>query len=141
MKRKTYHIEQEYPMQGDIFYTRVSGSQRAMMFHRQDSRNVWLTDGRRHYRRSPGQVRAIPITPKLLCKLGFAPSPTTERLVLDRVGLHFEAFERADTMHIEITPEGTQRKTIVCCDFVHELQHLKRLRIAGIRLPFRLSEL
>ena len=41
-----------------------------------------------------------------------------------------------ETMHIEITPEGTTQKTLVCCDFVHELQHLKRLRIAGIKLPF-----
>ena len=87
------------------------------------------------------QVQAVRIDEKLLLSLGFrtkeSEGPTREnQLVLDRDHLHFEAYERGDVMHIEITPDGTDQKTYACCDFHHELQHLKRLKIAGIHLPF-----
>ena len=154
MKRKQYRIEEEFPYEGDLFQTKVGSRRRTLRFCRQDGHHVWLTDGRRVYQRRPEQVRAVRIDGGLLCRRGFHPaadpSPARggerlrplhdSRLVLDRGGLHFEAYERSGVMHVEVTPEGGGRRTLVCCDFVHEVQHLKRLRIAGIRLPFRLSD-
>ena len=149
MKRKFYRIEEEYPEVGDLFQTKVGNRYRTWQFYRQDDKAVYLTDGKKIISRKPEEVRAIQITPKLLIRMGFQiPSldpaefqiqqnaMCNQRLVLDRGGLHFEAYERANTMHIEITPKGSTQKTYVCCDFVHELQHLKRLEIAGITLPF-----
>ena len=141
MKRKIYRINEEYPSLGDIFQTKVGANLRMLRFYRMTETTVWLTDGKRLYKRKPQQVQAVRIDEKLLITYGFKPKDTLrpsveKRLQLDRDGLHFEAYERAETMHIEITPEGTTQKTLVCCDFVHELQHLKRLRIAGIKLPF-----
>ena len=141
MKRKIYRINEEYPSPGDIFQTRVGTNLRMLRFYRMTETIVWLTDGKRLYKRKPQQVQAVRIDEKLLLTYGFKAKDTLrpsveKRLQLDRDGLHFEAYERAETMHIEITPEGTTQKTLVCCDFVHELQHLKRLRIAGIHLPF-----
>lgn len=140
MKRKTYRINEEYPSMGDIFQTKVGSKLRLLKFYRQTDTTVWLTDGERLFKRTPDQVQAVRIDRKLLLSHGFKPLETggqswEERLVLDCDGLHIEAYERADTMHIEITPEGSAQKTLVCSDFLHELQHLKRLRIAGITLP------
>jgi len=51
--------------------------------------------------------------------------------------LHLEAYEHTNVMHIEITPEGATKKTYVCCGFLHEIQHLKRLEIDGIQFPLQ----
>ena len=138
MKKKNYRIEDEYPEVGDLFQTKVGNRYRTLQFYRQDDKTVYLSDGKKIISRKPEEVRAIQITPKLLYRLGFYDEGG--RLVLDRGGLHFEAYERANTMHIEITPAGTTQKTYACCDFLHELQHLKRLQIAGIQLPFALKD-
>ena len=138
MKKKFYRIEEEYPEVGDLFEMKVGNRYRTLQFYRKDDKTVYLTDGKKIIRCKPEEVRAIQITPKLLVRMGFYEEGG--RLVLDRGGLHFEAYERANTMHIEITPEGSTQKTYVCCDFVHELQHLKRLEIAGITLPFNLRD-
>lgn len=130
MKRKQYRIEDEFPSVGDVYQTRVDSRLRVLRFFRQDGRQVWLSDGSRLFQRRPEQVKPVRIDHRLLLRLGFQPNGS--RLVLDRSGLHFEAYERADTMHIEITPHGSDQKTYVCCDFIHEVQHLKRLRIAGL---------
>lgn len=130
MKRKQYRIEDEFPSVGDVYQTRVDSRLRVLRFFRQDGRQVWLSDGSRLFQRRPEQVKPVRIDHRLLLRLGFQPNGS--RLVLDRSGLHFEAYERAGTMHIEITPHGSDQKTYVCCDFVHEVQHLKRLRIAGL---------
>lgn len=151
MKRKKYRIEEEFPQTGDLFETKVNGRYRTLQFYRQDDKAVYLTNGKKIISRKPEEVRAIQITPKLLLRMGFQiPSSdpaafqmrqnANDRLVLDRGGLHFEAYERANTMHIEITPAGTTQKTLACCDFIHELQHLKRLQIANIHLPFTLQD-
>ncbi len=55
--------------------------------------------------------------------------------ILDCDNLHFEAYKFGRDLVIVITTEGSSRKTYVSCDFLHELQHLKRLEIAGIKLP------
>ena len=141
MKRKIYRIEEEYPTPGDLYQTRVGSRLRILQFYRMEGRTVWLIDGKRVYQRMAEQVQAVRIDEKLLLSLGFrtkeSEGPTREnQLVLDRDHLHFEAYERGDVMHIEITPDGTNQKTYACCDFLHELQHLKRLKIAGIQLPF-----
>lgn len=138
MKRKKYRIEEEFPQTGDLFETKVNGRYRTLQFYRQDDKAVYLTNGKKIIIRKPEEVRAIQITPKLLRRVGFYDA--NDRLVLDRGGLHFEAYERANTMHIEITPEGTTQKTLACCDFIHEIQHLKRLQIANIHLPFTLKD-
>lgn len=123
---------------GDLFQTKVGGRNRPVQFFRRDKKTIYLFYGKKIITRKAEEVRAIQITPKLLYRLGF--NNVGERLMLDRKGLHFEAYERANIMHIAITPEGETRKTLVCCDFVHELQHLKRLQIAGITLPFTLND-
>ena len=138
MKRKKYRIEEEFPQTGYLFETKVNGRYRTLQFYRQDDKAVYLTNGKKIISRKPEEVRAIQITPKLLYRLGFYDEG--DRQILDRKGLHFEAYERANTMHIEITPEGTTQKTLACCDFIHELQHLKRLQIANIHLPFTLRD-
>ena len=140
MKRKTYRIEEEYPSPGDLFQTKVGSRLRILQFYRMEGNTVLLSDGKRLYRRKSELVQAVRINEKLLLNLGFitgTPNKISkeERLVHNCNGFHFEAYNRADVMHIEITPEGTSQKTLVCCDFLHELQHLKRLQIAGIDLP------
>ena len=153
MKKKMYRIEEEFPYMGDLFQTKVGGRLRPVQFFRRDRKTVYLFYGKKIISRKAEEVKAIQITQKLLFKMGFqipSSDPAAfqmrqntkgdQRLILDRGGMHFEAYEGANVMHIEIYPEGETRKTIVCCDFVHELQHLKRLQIAGITLPFTLND-
>lgn len=133
MKRKIYRIQEEYPSTGDLFQTRVNSNKRILQFYRMDGKTVWLTDGKRVFKRKPEEVQAVRIDKKLLLNIGFHADG--ERYIMDCDHLHFEAYEWANTMNIVITPEGASRKTFVCCDFLHEIQHLKRLEIAGIKLP------
>ena len=98
-----------------------------------NSKTVWLTDGKRVYERKPEEVQAVRINKKLLLNIGFRADG--ERYMFDCDNLHFEAYKQGSDMVIVITTEGESRKTYVCCDFLHELQHLKRLEIAGIKLP------
>lgn len=133
MKRKIYRIQEEYPSTGDLFQTRVNSNKRILQFYRMDGKTVWLTDGKRVFKRKPEEVQAVRIDKKLLLNIGFRADG--ERYILDCDHLHFEAYEWANTMKLVITPEGASRKTFVCCDFLHEVQHLKRLEIAGIKLP------
>ena len=154
MKKKTYRIEEEFPNMGDLFQTKVGGRLRPVQFYRRVRKTVYLFYGKKIISRKAEEVKAIQITQKLLFEMGFQiPSSDpaafqmrqntkgNQRLVLDRGGMHFEAYEGANVMNIEIYPEGETRKTIVCCDFVHELQHLKRLKIANIILPFTIDDL
>lgn len=133
MKRKIYRIQEEYPSVGDLFQTRVNSRNRILQFYRMNSKTVWLTDGKRVYERKPEEVQAVRIDKKLLLNIGFRADG--ERYVFDCDNLHFEAYKQSSDMVIVITTEGESRKTYVCCDFLHELQHLKRLEIAGIKLP------
>ena len=133
MKRKIYRIQEEYPSTGDLFQTRVNSNKRILQFYRMDGKTVWLTDGKRVFKRKPEEVQAVRIDKKLLLNIGFHADG--KRYIMDCDHLHFEAYEWANTMNIVITPEGDSRKTFVCCDFLHEIQHLKRLEIAGIKLP------
>ena len=133
MKRKIYRIQEEYPSVGDLFQTRVNSRNRILQFYRMNSNTVWLTDGKRVYERKPEEVQAVRIDKKLLLNIGFRADG--ERYVFDCDNLHFEAYEWCNDMNIVITTEGSSRKTYVCCDFLHEIQHLKRLEIAGIKLP------
>jgi hypothetical protein len=133
MKRKIYRIQEEFPSIGDLFQTRVNSRNRILQFYRMNSKTVWLTDGKRVYERKPEEVRAVRIDKKLLLNIGFRADG--ERYVFDCDNLHFEAYKQGSDMVIVITTEGESRKTYVCCDFLHELQHLKRLEIAGIKLP------
>ena len=130
MKRKTYRIEEEYPSPGDLFQTKVGSRLRILQFYRMEGNTVLLSDGKRLYRRKSELVQAVRINEKLLLNLGFITGTPNriskeERLVHNCNGFHFEAYNRADVMHIEITPEGTSQKTLVCCDFLHELFVLK----------------
>jgi hypothetical protein len=133
MKRKIYRIQEEFPSIGDLFQTRVNSRNRILQFYRMNSKTVWLTDGKRVYERKPEEVQAVRINKKLLLNIGFRADG--ERYVFDCDNLHFEAYKQGSDMVIVITTEGESRKTYVCCDFLHELQHLKRLEIAGIKLP------
>ena len=133
MKRKIYRIQEEYPSTGDLFQTRVNSRKRILQFYRMNSNTVWLTDGKRVFKRKPEEVQAVRIDKKLLLNIGFHADG--ERYILDYDHLHFEAYEWCDVINIVITTEGSSRKTYVCCDFLHEVQHLKRLEIAGIKLP------
>lgn len=133
MKRKIYRIQEEYPSVGDLFQTRVNSRNRILQFYRMNSNTVWLTDGKRVYERKPEEVKAVRIDKKLLLNIGFRADG--ERYILDCDNLHFEAYKFGRDLVIVITTEGSSRKTYVSCDFLHELQHLKRLEIAGIKLP------
>ena len=133
MKRKIYRIQEEFPSIGDLFQTRVNSRNRILQFYRMNSKTVWLTDGKRVYERKPEEVQAVRINKKLLLNIGFRADG--ERYMFDCDNLHFEAYKQGSDMVIVITTEGESRKTYVCCDFLHELQHLKRLEIAGIKLP------
>ena len=133
MKRKIYRIQEEFPSIGDLFQTRVNSRNRILQFYRMNSKTVWLTDGKRVYERKPEEVKAVRINKKLLLNIGFRADG--ERYMFDCDNLHFEAYKQGGDMVIVITTEGESRKTYVCCDFLHELQHLKRLEIAGIKLP------
>ena len=133
MKRKIYRIQEEFPSIGDLFQTRVNSRNRILQFYRMNSKTVWLTDGKRVYERKPEEVQAVRINKKLLLNIGFRADG--ERYMFDCDNLHFEAYKQGSDMIIVITTEGESRKTYVCCDFLHELQHLKRLEIAGIKLP------
>ena len=133
MKRKIYRIQEEFPSVGDLFQTRVNSRNRILQFYRMNKNAVWLTDGKRVYERKPEEVKAVRIDKKLLLNIGFRADG--ERYILDCDNLHFEAYKWGSVMAIIITTEGSLRKTYVCCDFLHELQHLKRLEIAGIKLP------
>ena len=139
MKKKMYRIDEEFPYMGDLFQTKVGGRLRPVQFFRRVRKTVYLFYGKKIISRKAEEVKAIRITPKLLYRLGFYDEG--DRLILDRKGLHFEAYESANAMQIEITPKGETRKTLVCCDFVHELQHLKRLKIDNIALPFTIDNL
>lgn len=132
MKRKIYRIQEEFPSIGDLFQTRVNSRNRILQFYRMNSKTVWLTDGKRVYERKPEEVQAVRIN-KMLLNIGFRADG--ERYMFDCDNLHFEAYKQGSDMVIVITTEGESRKTYVCCDFLHELQHLKRLEIAGIKLP------
>lgn len=133
MKRKIYRIQEEFPSIGDLFQTRVNSRNRILQFYRMNSKTVWLTDGKHVYERKPEEVKAVRINKKLLLNIGFRADG--ERYMFDCDNLHFEAYKQGSDMVIVITTEGESRKTYVCCDFLHELQHLKRLEIAGIKLP------
>lgn len=133
MKRKIYRIQEEFPSIGDLFQTRVNSRNRILQFYRMNSKTVWLTDGKRVYERKPEEVQAVRINKKMLLNIGFRADG--ERYMFDCDNLHFEAYKQGSDMVIVITTEGESRKTYVCCDFLHELQHLKRLEIAGIKLP------
>ena len=133
MKRKIYRIQEEFPSIGDLFQTRVNSRNRILQFYRMNSKTVWLTDGKRVYERKPEEVQAVRINKKLMLNIGFRADG--ERYMFDCDNLHFEAYKQGSDMVIVITTEGESRKTYVCCDFLHELQHLKRLEIAGIKLP------
>lgn len=133
MKRKIYRIQEEFPSIGDLFQTRVNSRNRILQFYRMNSKTVWLTDGKRVYERKPEEVQAVRINKKLLLNIGFRADG--ERYMFDCDNLHFEAYKQGSDMVIVITTEGESRKTYVCCDFLHEVQHLKRLEIAGIKLP------
>lgn len=133
MKRKIYRIQEEFPSIGDLFQTRVNSRNRILQFYRMNSKTVWLTDGKRVYERKPEEVKAVRINKKLLLNIGFRADG--ERYMFDCDNLHFEAYKQGSDMVIVITTEGESRKTYVCCDFLHELQHLKRIEIAGIKLP------
>lgn len=133
MKRKIYRIQEEFPSIGDLFQTRVNSRNRILQFYRMNSKTIWLTDGKRVYERKPEEVQAVRIDKKLLLNIGFRADG--ERYVFDCDNLHFEAYKQGCDMVIVITTEGESRKTYVCCDFLHEVQHLKRLEIAGIKLP------
>jgi hypothetical protein len=133
MKRKIYRIQEEFPSIGDLFQTRVNSRNRILQFYRMNSNTVWLTDGKRVYERKPEEVQAVRINKKLLLNIGFRADG--ERYMFDCDNLHFEAYKQGSDMVIVITTEGESRKTYVCCDFLHEVQHLKRLEIAGIKLP------
>ena len=133
MKRKIYRIQEEFPSIGDLFQTRVNSRNRILQFYRMNSKTVWLTDGKRVYERKPEEVKAVRINKKLLLNIGFRADG--ERYMFDCDNLHFEAYKQGSDMVIVITTVGESRKTYVCCDFLHELQHLKRLEIAGIKLP------
>ena len=133
MKRKIYRIQEEFPSIGGLFQTRVNSRNRILQFYRMNSKTVWLTDGKRVYERKPEEVKAVRINKKLLLNIGFRADG--ERYMFDCDNLHFEAYKQGSDMVIVITTEGESRKTYVCCDFLHELQHLKRLEIAGIKLP------
>ncbi len=133
MKRKIYRIQEEYPSTGDLFQTRVNSNKRILQFYRMDGKTVWLTDGKRVFKRKPEEVQAVRIDKKLLLNIGFHADG--ERYIMDCDHLHFEAYEWGNDMNIVITTDGSSRKTYVCCDFLHEIQHLKRLEIAGIKLP------
>lgn len=133
MKRKIYRIQEEFPSVGDLFQTRVNSRNRILQFYRMNSQTVWLTDGKRVYKRKPEEVQAVRIDKKLLLNIGFRAEG--ERYMFDCDNLHFEAYQQGRDMVIVITTQGESRKTYVCCDFLHELLHLKRLKIAGIKLP------
>ena len=66
MKRKKYRINEEYPSLGDIFQTKVGANLRMLRFYRMTETTVWLTDGKRLYKRKPQQVQAVRIDEKLL---------------------------------------------------------------------------
>ena len=133
MKRKIYRIQEEFPSIGDLFQTRVNSHNRILQFYRMNSKTVWLTDGKRVYERKPEEVQAVRIDKRLLLNMGFRA--VGERCVFDCDNLHFVAYKQGSDMVIVITTDGSSQKTYVCCDFLHELQHLKRLEIAGIKLP------
>ena len=69
MKRKIYRIQEEYPSVGDLFQTRVNSRNRILQFYRMNSNTVWLTDGKRVYKRKPEEVRAVRIDKKLLLQV------------------------------------------------------------------------
>jgi hypothetical protein len=61
MKRKIYRIQEEYPSTGDLFQTRVNSNKRILQFYRMDGKTVWLTDGKRVFKRKPEEVQAVRI--------------------------------------------------------------------------------